>query len=67
MHLLQKRWTLLRAGKVEMLQGTAKSCWVCWGVKPNPPLTSNFRGIISPVPWGALLHESGRPHENRWI
>lgn len=32
-----------------------------------PPPTSYFRGIMSPVPWGALLHKSGCPDDNRWM
>lgn len=35
--------------------------------KAQPPPTSYFRGIISPVPWGVLPCESGCPHDNRWI
>lgn len=67
MHLLQKRWSLSWAGEGQTLQGTAKICWLCCWIRPNPPLTSYFRGIISPVPRGVLPHESGCPHGNRWI
>lgn len=67
MHLLQKRWPLSWAREGESLQGTAKICWVCCWIKPNPPTPSYFRGIISPVPRGVLPCESGCPHDNRWI
>lgn len=66
-NLLQKRWSVLQTGEGENASGDHQNMLCPLLSKAQPPLTSYFRGIISPVPRGALLCKSGCPHDNRWM